>query len=114
MDAALSIFKIKDDLMRVPTKITVLGRTFKIKKTSVNKIRGIVGADAAGALDYSKRIIYIAEELTIEDQKLTLLHELVHCIEICTGLAQITESSVREVWCESIASGFYDIIKQIK
>jgi Zn-dependent peptidase ImmA (M78 family) len=100
--------------VKIPKKLTILGRTFVVKKIPAIKIKEAIGYDVDGAVMYSKKIIYLASELPPEALKLTLLHEVVHCIEITVGLNLVTEEKIREIWCESIASGFYDLMKQIK
>lgn len=90
--------------------VTILGRKFQVKLVEPAVIEKLMGYACDGCCAYTERIIYINKRQTNRDQTLTLFHEVGHIIEITTGLAQVTEGKLREIWCESMANGYYDLI----
>lgn len=95
--------------------ITILGRTFKIKKMSQDNLAIEIGSTGAvGAMSYSEKLILIAEGLTEEDELLVTVHEAIHAAQFITGLNQITDPLMAEIWCETMANTFLDLFGQIK
>lgn len=50
--------------------------------------------------------IYVEPELSLQRQKITLLHEIIHAMSLCHGLAFDEDKT------EAFANALYDLIKQ--
>lgn len=103
--------------MKIPQKITILGRTFKIKNNlSQEQMRGIMGDGSCpyGAMNYSDRVILILKHKNKNEQIVTLLHEINHIIQMISGENQTMTQREVEIDCEIKAQGFYDAFIQMK
>ena len=88
--------------MKIPTKITVFDKTYKIKK--VKKLVSDEGEIADGLFDISKKTISIREVGTDEEMFTTFLHELNHLIlhESAIGQTDLSKE-VEEIIVEQIS-----------
>lgn len=100
--------------MRIPKTVTILGRKFVVKLTDANKLKEATGVNSVGGCNYSMKQILILKDMSKEDQVLTLFHEVAHVIQITAGLNQVTSPDMIEVWCETMANGFMDLVKSVK
>lgn len=94
-------------------EVTILGRTFKVKRMSEAEIKKAVGREYTpeAALHYHKRTILIKKGMTSHEERLALYHEVCHAIMRTTGISQVINPDVQEIICESMASGFCDLVK---
>lgn len=63
---------------------------------------------AFGLTDYAQHIIYLNEEMCYEQQKKTLLHELMHCYLWEYGICDFTQFNEEDL-CNFSASSHYII-----
>jgi len=100
--------------MKMPKAVTILGRKFKVVVVSPEKMKAMTGLDLSGAMNFTKRLILIEDSHSKEDMIVTLHHEVAHVVQFITGLAQVTDPNMAEIWCESMANGFLDLHKAIR
>lgn len=103
--------------MKIPKKITILGRTFKIyNNLSHEQMRAKMsdGSCPYGAMNYSRREILILKHENKNEQIVTLLHEINHIIQMTSGENQTMTAREVEMDCEIKAQGFYDAFMQMK
>lgn len=94
-------FKIKD-------------RTWKVKLISQNEF--IRTADEKetlffGQCDYITQTIYILADLSYEQSKQTLIHELTHAFMYVYGFGHITEQVPLEIMCDFVGCYAEEIVK---
>lgn len=65
-------------------------------------------------MNFSKKLIYISDDMTAEDQMLTLLHECHHVIGYINGDVQVSTHEQFETRAETYANGFLDVLKSLK
>ena len=110
-------FLFKDDKVKIPKKITILGRTFKVfnnlTQEQMTKRIGD-GSCPMGATNYSMREILILKHQNKNEQIVTLLHEINHIIQMTSGENQTMTAREVEIDCEIKAQGFYDAFMQMK
>lgn len=100
--------------MKIPKKVTILGRTFKVLQLSETQIREETGVDnAEGAVNYRKRRISLRKDLPEDEMLITFLHECHHAIDYITGFSQVTGGDIFEIAAESRANGFFDVFKSL-
>lgn len=104
--------------MQVPRKVEILGKKFKVflvDQETLNIAMEIPehmrnpGPD--GGLRYCKKSIYILNELPLDEQIITFLHEVCHAIDIIAGITQTLSHELIEINAETKANGFYDCFK---
>lgn len=100
--------------MKIPKKITILGRSFDVQLVGEKWFDSNNLSGACGALNFSKRSIAIKNTLSKEDKLVTLLHECHHAIDYICGFSQAVSGERFEIEAESRANGFYDVFKAIK
>ena len=79
--------------IRRPEAVRLMGRTFLI-----NYVKGSVLADQHdfGHIDYYSQVINVADNLTPVEEADTVLHELIHAIDLSMGL-EMTEHQVHHL-----------------
>lgn len=98
-------------MKKLPSKITILGRNYRITEVSMQKMQQTTETPSMGAVDWSTRRILIIKDMTNEDKLLTLAHEIVHIGMNTAGLDQVTNRKIQEIICETMANSFMDLIK---
>lgn len=102
---------------KLPRSVTILGRTFTVKSgLTAEQITALMPDKSSplGAMCYSKRLILIQTHEDPEEELVTYLHEVGHCVQYIVGLALVTNPDMAEVWCESMANGFYDAVMSLR
>lgn len=102
---------------KLPKTVTLLGRKFTVMSgLTAEQITGLMPDKSSplGAMCYSKRLILIQTHEDPEEELVTFFHECGHAIQYIVGLALVTHPEMAEVWCESMANGFYDAVMALK
>lgn len=98
----------------LPKSIVILGRRFKIKKsTREEMIAAYPEGLAAGLIIMSSFEIMILDELTPQEQLHTLFHEGSHAAQSLVGIDQTTPHPMIEVICQTHATLFEDLVKSL-
>jgi Zn-dependent peptidase ImmA (M78 family) len=72
-------------------EIKVPNLTFKIKKHNYSSID-----DSYGTTDRDKQIINVQSGLTPELERITLMHEMLHALELNTGIKYCEEQQIEQ------------------
>lgn len=62
--------------------------------------------EASGLFHDPFGVIYVKPEMSVQRQKITLLHEAVHAMALCHGI------DLKEIEVEALANALYDFIRQ--
>jgi len=103
--------------MKILNSVTILGRKFRVRNNlSEDQMKGLLGDGTCplGAMNFSLMLIAIREHKNKSEQAVTFFHECLHAMQYITGLSQITNTDVAEIWCESGANAMLDVFKQMK
>jgi hypothetical protein len=92
----------------LPSKINILGRTFKIKQ---GKNLSWQGQPILGLCDYTKLTIYIESNQTPQSKRQTLIHEACHGMLIISGIDQRLSDSENEIYCQLLTAFCEDMKK---
>lgn len=84
--------------------ITVMGVEFKIEYVDVVSKE----APTLGQVDYFTNTITIDKSLSDDMKRVTLLHELLHCVCWLLGLYELSEN---ETTIQGLSSALYDVWK---
>ena len=93
--------------MYFPSKLTILGREFKLIFQD-----GLVdeGRTLGGMVDFGEMIIYVDSGMTERNQWVALFHECVHVGCDVAGVDQVLNKFAIEVICQTLANTFYDLV----
>lgn len=94
--------------MKLPKKITILGREVKIKEGENLHFNSI---PCLGLCDYDKSIIYIEKNQSDHSKLDTLIHESTHYFLTLCGMDQKMSESEVEIYCQLITAFFNDLLK---
>ena len=101
--------KTIDVRIKLPKKITLLDKTWKIRQVKRKKLKcKVCGADDVGSLDPSKNLIEIATKGTAYTPIEVYLHELGHIF------ADYYDLNGSEIFAEAFAKFVSAIIKQFE
>ena len=89
--------------------ITILGRKYKLKHMSRDKLLKIHGTPVHGLHDAMIRTIYIETDSSEQFRLGVLRHECVHAALAVTGLDQVIPPEFQEILCETFASLMEDL-----
>lgn len=96
-------------MKKLPKKVTILGRVFTVKLVSSEVLANEVGQGSVGGMNYSRRLIWVQNDMSWDDTLVTYFHECVHAATFIVGLNQVTSRDLAEVWCETMANTFRDV-----
>lgn len=91
-------------------KVSILGRSFRVKFVTLEILLKRSGQSAIGCLDWEKREILIYKDLNDRERALCLYHEFTHAVHYATGLNQIITPEIQEILCETTASLIEDVM----
>lgn len=93
--------------MRIPTKIEVDHKTYKVKLVNKHKIRPVSGGKSKflGESNVQDQWIRIAAKQHTDELKTTLLHEITHIIADVEGI------KMPEVTVERFSRRMYQVLK---
>jgi Zn-dependent peptidase ImmA (M78 family) len=100
-------------MKKFPKKISVLGRSYKVKFLPFEKLTIIAGEESFACVDYSNHVIFIAENLSEYEKMISLFHEMAHICQITVGLNQVISPDLQEIICESMANSFADLVRSL-
>jgi hypothetical protein len=93
----------------------ILGRRFKVKYVGRGTLDSLSGdSNATACTDFYSRTILIDKSLPKHEKRIALFHEATHCAQHITGLNQVTTPEMQEIWCETMANLFEDLLREIK
>lgn len=92
----------KSETLKRPDTVRIFGKTFTVETQPSGRIEH----DYNGQVDFSAQVITLASDLHPEKERETVLHELVHGIEMALGL-KISEQSV-----QSLGAGLFVILRE--
>ena len=88
--------------MRIPTKIKILYKEYTVEHEPNLHDQG---GDLYGQIDYMIEKIYLNPNSSEEQQKATLIHEIVH------GLSDMYGIGLKEKQVEKLGNAFYMLIR---
>jgi hypothetical protein len=91
--------------------ITILGRKFKVKQLSREKLLKLQGVAVHGLCDNEKRIIYVETDGDETFREKVFHHEVFHAVLGIVGLDQVIPVEFQELLCESFANGIEDLFR---
>lgn len=97
--------KIGGDSINVLDKVKIGWKDYKVIKSKPEMALNSDGGICYGKIFYDKREIYINDDYDEEQQKVTLLHEVLHGVDEIYGLG-LSEDQV-----EGLGHGLYALIK---
>jgi hypothetical protein len=100
----------KTQKIKIPSKIKILGREFKIKKI---KNISYQGTPVLGLIDYDAAIIYLEKQQTPAVMRATLIHECAHGLMIISGMDQRLSESENEMYCQLLTAFYEDVEKAL-
>lgn len=78
-----------------PTTVTIIGQPFAVEYTSTATDHPLSTEGAFGKTEVAKQTLYVRDDLTIDQERDTLLHEILHATAIVLGReAELPESMV--------------------
>ena len=89
--------------MIIPEQVHLLYKDYEVKKT--NNLWNDSGETLYGQTQYIEQLILINENASEEQQKATLIHELVH------GLDELFGIELKEEQVEKLGNAFYMLIR---
>lgn len=89
--------------MIIPEQVHLLYKDYKVKKTS--NLRSDSGETLYGQTQYIEQLILINDNASEDQQKATLIHELVH------GLDELFGTELKEEQVEKLGNAFYMLIR---
>lgn len=94
-----------------PKKISIMGRTWKIKQVSRPTYKDEL---CLGMCDYDGKVIYLEKDQDDDSKFSTLVHEAAHAWLILCGLDQKMSESEVEVNCQLMAAFVEDVVRSFK
>lgn len=95
--------------MKIPKKINILGFDYKVKHKATEEMKK---NSWAGAVNYFNRVIHIDPSYSDISKADTLLHEIIHAIDITTsGTNDVT---LTEGQVQRIATGIESVLRNNK
>jgi hypothetical protein len=98
----------KEDFMKLPKSVNVLGRKFKIVIKEEIEADGKV---ASGSCDSVNKIIEIEKGLPLNEQLGILSHEMAHASLDINGLSETLSAREVEIVCQTCRSVVEDFVK---
>ena len=89
--------------MIIPEQVHLLYKDYKVKKTS--NLRSDSGETLYGQTQFIEQLILINDNASEDQQKATLIHELVH------GLDELFGIELKEEQVEKVGNAFYMLIR---
>lgn len=100
--------------VKIPKRITILGRIFKVKFESHSVIFEKAGEPAVALMSWLDRTIYISSEMNEHEQALAFFHECTHALHYIYGLNQVLSYEMQELLCEGTANLIEDLAECIR
>jgi|688.fasta_scaffold444643_2 hypothetical protein len=98
---------------KMPSKLTILGRSYKLKLVSEKKMIELIEVPAWAAVDFTNKQILIQETLSEEEMMISLFHEIGHIAQVVTGINQVISQEMQEILCETMANSMIDLIRSL-
>lgn len=90
--------------MKIPKKVKIGWKNYDVVKTKTRQVLAEDSRDLYGQIDYNDIVIYINNQYNGEQQKATLIHELIH------GIFEMYGITDNEEMVTTLGNGLYAMI----